>query len=82
MLEGEVKAKMDVWKAWFAGSRAHMESIKRLYNLAWKRSPVSDRQMVNDTAHLRHQFIQFNRCANVLLGGITVTNSPFWTIHP
>jgi len=37
---------------------------------------------VNDTAHLRPQFIQFNRCENVLLEGITITNSPFWTIHP
>lgn len=38
--------------------------------------------MINDSAHLRPQFIQFNRCENVLLEGITITNSPFWTIHP
>ncbi|MCU7550642.1 glycosyl hydrolase family 28 protein [Chitinophagaceae bacterium LB-8] len=80
--EGEVKAKMDVWQVWFARPRAHMESIKRLYNLAWNRTPVEERQMVNDTAHLRPQFIQFNRSENILLEGITITNSPFWTIHP
>jgi polygalacturonase/lysophospholipase L1-like esterase len=80
--EGEVKAKMDVWKVWFARPWAHMESIKRLYNLAWNRTPVEERQMVNDTAHLRPQFIQFNRSENILLEGITITNSPFWTIHP
>ena len=44
--------------------------------------PVEERQMVNDTANLRPHFIQFNRCENVLLDGFTVTNSPFWTIHP
>jgi len=59
-----------------------MESIKRLYNLAWNRVRVEERQMVNDTAHLRPQFIQFNRSENILLEGITITNSPFWTIHP
>jgi polygalacturonase len=43
---------------------------------------VEERQMVNDTSHLRPQFIQFNRSENILLEGITITNSPFWTIHP
>jgi polygalacturonase len=33
-------------------------------------------------AHLRPQFIQFNRCENVLLEGVTIVNSPFWVIHP
>src|SRR5688500_14972119 len=59
-----------------------MESIKRLYNLAWNRTPVEQRQMVDDTANLRPQFIQFNRSENILLEGIAITNSPFWTIHP
>lgn len=80
--EGEIKAKMDVWKKWFARPKAHMESIKRLYNLAWNRTPVESRQMVDDTSHLRPQFIQFNRSENILLEGISITNSPFWTIHP
>lgn len=80
--EGELKAKMDVWKQWFTRPRAHMESIKRLYNQAWNRTAVEERNMVNDTSHLRPQFIQFNRSENILLEGVTITNSPFWTIHP
>ncbi|WP_207535580.1 glycoside hydrolase family 28 protein [Desertivirga arenae] len=80
--EGKIKAQMDVWKTWFTRPKAHMESIKRLYNLAQAYAPVTERQMVNDTAHLRPQFVQFNRCENVLIEGITITNSPFWTIHP
>jgi polygalacturonase len=80
--EGEINAKMDVWEKWFARPKAHMESLKRLYNLAWNYTPVEERQMVNDTAHLRPQFIQFNRSENILLEGISITNSPFWTIHP
>lgn len=80
--EGELRSKMEVWKTWFTRPRAHMESIKRLYNWAWNRTPVTERQMVNDTSHLRPQFIQFNRSENILLQGVTITNSPFWTIHP
>lgn len=79
--EGQIKARMDVWEKWFARPQAHMESLKRLYNWAWNRTPVQERQMVNDTSHLRPQFIQFNRSENILLEGITITNSPFWTIH-
>uniref|UniRef100_F4C6P0 Glycoside hydrolase family 28 n=1 Tax=Sphingobacterium sp. (strain 21) TaxID=743722 RepID=F4C6P0_SPHS2 len=79
--QGEIKAKMDVWETWFTRPKPHMESIKRLYNLASAYTPLEQRQMVNDTAHLRPQFIQFNRSENVLLEGISITNSPFWTIH-
>lgn len=73
---------MEIWQKWFSRPRAHMESIKRLYNQAWNRVPIEERQMVDDTSHLRPQFIQFNRSENILLEGITITNSPFWTIHP
>lgn len=80
--EGELKAKMEVWKEWFARPKAHMESLKRLYYLASYNKPLKERQMVNDSAHFRPQFIQFNRCENILMDGVSITNSPFWTIHP
>ncbi len=80
--EGELKARMDFWKNWFSRPAGHMNSLKRLYELAGKGVPVEDRQMVNDTANMRPQFIQFNRSENVLLDGVKITNSPFWTIHP
>lgn len=31
---------------------------------------------------LRPPLIQFQNCSNVLLEGITILNSPFWTVHP
>ncbi|WP_200975630.1 glycoside hydrolase family 28 protein [Echinicola sp. 20G] len=79
---GELRAKMDTWKVWFARPKPHMESLKRLYNQAAKDVPVEERQFVNDTSHFRPQFIQFNRCQNVLLEGVKIRNSPFWVIHP
>ena len=79
---GEIRAQMNVWKEWFSRPPAHMNSLKRLYNLAYQGAPVDERQMVNDSSHLRPQFIQFNRSENILLEGITISNSPFWVIHP
>ena len=80
--EGEIKAKMDVWEVWFERPPSHMNNLKRLYHLAAKGVPVEERQMVNGGSHLRPQFIQFNRSENILLVGISITNSPFWVIHP
>lgn len=80
--EGELKAKMDVWKTWFSRPKAHMNSLKHLYYLAANDSAMTSRNMVNDSSHLRPHFIQFNRSKNILLEGVKITNSPFWTIHP
>jgi polygalacturonase len=35
-----------------------------------------------ETQFLRPAFVQFINCKNVRLEGITVANSPFWTVHP
>lgn len=80
--KGEIRAIMDTWKEWFARPQGHMQSLKRLYYLAAENIPVEERMMVNDSAHFRPHFVQFNRCQKVLMDGIKVTNSPFWTIHP
>lgn len=81
--QGEIKARMTVWTKWanHTRPRAHMNSLKRLYYLSCENTPVENRLMVNDSANLRPQFIQFNRSENILLEGIKITNSPFWTIH-
>jgi polygalacturonase len=79
--EGKVKAKMDIWKNWVTRPRGHMNSIKYLYNMAQDNVPVEKRLMVNDSAHLRPQFIQINRCENILLENFSIQNSPFWTVH-
>jgi polygalacturonase len=79
--EGTLKAKMDVWKNWMTRPRGHLQSTKWLYNMAQDNVPVEKRQMVNDSAHLRPQFIQINRCENVLLENFSISNSPFWTVH-
>ena len=79
--EGEVQALMDNWKKWAGRPRAHMNSLKNLYYWAFDNKPVNERNMVNDSSNLRPQFIQFNRCENILIDGVSIKNSPFWTIH-
>ena len=79
---GKLHARLDVWKEWYARPKPHMEALKRLYHMASEGVPVEERQMVGDDAHLRPQFIQVNRCENVLIEGVSISNSPFWVIHP
>jgi polygalacturonase len=79
--QGELKAKLDVWREWYERPSGHMNSLKRLYYLAADGVPVEQRNMVNDSANFRPHFVQFNRCENILLEGVTITHSPFWVIH-
>ena len=62
-------------------ARTSREALKRLYQFAYTNAPVAQRQMAVGENHLRPQFIQFNRCRNVLVEDIKIRNSPFWTIH-
>jgi polygalacturonase/lysophospholipase L1-like esterase len=80
--EGPLDAKMEVWKTWFSRPPAHMEALKKLYTMASTNIPVQKRQMAEGQNHLRPQFIQFNRCENVLLEDVSIVDSPFWVIHP
>jgi polygalacturonase len=79
---GELKAEMGTWQKWFGRPAPHMNSLKWLYHEAAQYKPVENRVMTNDSSNLRPHFIQFNRCENILLEGVTITHSPFWTIHP
>ncbi|MFT3997442.1 MAG: glycoside hydrolase family 28 protein [Asticcacaulis sp.] len=80
--EGRLKAKLDVWKLWYARPKPHMDALVALYNMAYKDVPVAERQMVAGENHLRPHFVQFNRCKNVLLEDFSLEDSPFWCIHP
>jgi polygalacturonase len=79
--KGTIEARLDVWKQWFTRPPAHLEALKRLYHFAYTNAPVAQRQMAVGENHLRPQFIQFNRCRNVLIEDVKIRNSPFWTIH-
>jgi polygalacturonase len=79
---GKLKAQMGTWQKWFGRPAPHMNSLKWLYHQAAQYKPVENRMMANDSSNLRPHFIQFNRCQNILIDGISISRSPFWTIHP
>lgn len=80
--EGRLKARLDVWKLWYARPKAHLDALIALNTMAVKGVPVAQRQMAYAGADLRPHFVQFNRCRNVLVEGISIEDSPFWVLHP
>lgn len=80
--KGRLQAKLDRWSKWYARPPAHMQALVRLYTMARTGIPVKQRQMAVGDNNLRPHFIQFNRCKRVLVEGVSIEGSPFWTIHP
>ncbi len=52
-----------------------------LMKMAAKGVPVKDR-VFGKGHYMRPTFIEFYRCKNILIQGVTVTNAPFWLLHP
>ena len=80
--EGTLLARLDTWSIWYARPKPHLDALVDLYQNARKGIPVAARDMTRGNANLRPHFIQFNRCRHVLVEGVRIENSPFWTIHP
>lgn len=53
----------------------------RLFRMAENFEPVYKRKMTPQDA-LRPPFVNFNNCDRILIEDVTLTNSPFWIIHP
>ena len=74
--KGTLEAKLEVWKQWMSRPPAHLAALKSLYTMTATNAPVEQRQMAVGENHLRPQFIQFNRCRNVLIEDVKIRNSP------
>lgn len=57
------------------------ENEPALMEMAAKGIPVKDR-MFGKGHYMRPCFIEFYQCKNILIQGVTVTNAPFWLLHP
>ena len=73
------------WRAWGLARKknpAHDAAKKRLAEWARDNAPMAERQCWKlDGSLMRPPLIQFNRCKGVRLEGVTIRQSPFWTIH-
>jgi polygalacturonase len=69
------------WKGRKNGTNNQTAADKRLIKMADDNVPVEQRQF-GEGDYLRPNFIQFNRCQNVLVEGVKIRRSPMWEIHP
>ncbi len=86
ILNGNADRK--TWWPWKGGEKWGVEGIPsqamardRLFAAAEQNVPVQYRNFGHGS-YLRPPFIQPYRCRDVLIEGITITNSPMWLIHP
>ncbi|MBQ5879589.1 MAG: glycoside hydrolase family 28 protein [Alistipes sp.] len=74
-IDGQGGREFAAWSQIEAGDR------DRLREMGDKLTPVEERIFGAGTV-LRPSMIQFLGCSRILVEGITVKDSPFWTIHP
>jgi polygalacturonase len=68
-------------RTWEIGPQNQATSRAILQQMAEDGVPVEER-IFGPGHYLRPQFIQFYRCRNILIDGVTIINSPMWIIHP
>jgi len=73
------------WLAWKSrkggGAGTQTAARKRLDEMNNQQLPVDQRRF-GAGDYLRPNFIQFQRCQNVLIAGVKIRRSPMWEIHP
>jgi polygalacturonase len=68
-------------KTWEIVPENQANATARLRQMAEDGVPVEER-IFGPGHYLRPKFVQFYRCKNILMDGITIINSPMWVIHP
>ncbi len=86
-LDGQAsEANWWTWKGsetygWAEGMPRQHEARDRLFAMAEAGVPVEER-VFGEGDFLRPSFVEFVRCRNVLIQGVTVVRSPMWLLHP
>lgn len=57
------------------------ENEPKLMQMAAQGVPVEDR-VFGKGHYMRPTMVEFYNCKNILIGGVTLINAPFWLIHP
>ncbi|MFA5422522.1 MAG: glycoside hydrolase family 28 protein [Phycisphaerae bacterium] len=66
---------------WWAWSKIQKADRERLFKYGQEGAPVQERKF-GAGAKLRPNMIQFYKCKNILIEGVTIKDSPMWHIHP
>jgi polygalacturonase len=67
--------------AWWPWKKTQKDAANELYEMASNGVSTESRVLAREGG-LRPSFVQTVGCKNVLVEGVTLTNGPFWTIHP
>lgn len=78
-LDGQ--ARQGPWESWYANSGPQGADQRELRRMGEEGVPITQR-VFGAGHHLRPKMIQFYRCVNVLIEGVTVVDPPMWTLHP
>ncbi|KEO75690.1 glycoside hydrolase family 28 protein [Anditalea andensis] len=66
---------------WEEGMGKQTPARNQLHQMVADEVPATER-LFGEGHYLRPQFVQFYKCKNILIEGITLINSPMWNIHP
>lgn len=66
---------------WRPGMPNQRQARAALFGMAEHGLPVAQR-VFGDGHYLRPMMVQFQNCTNVLVEGVTLRDSPCWTLHP
>jgi polygalacturonase len=79
------QAAEDRWWPWKGKSRPatpnQLKDVEALRQMGEDNVPV-EKRVFGSGHYLRPNFVQPYRCKNVLIEGVTFTNSPMWILHP
>lgn len=74
-LDGQAQS---FWGEWKAKQAPDQEALREM---GAKGVPV-EKRVFGDGHFLRPSLCEFQNCSNVLIEGVTMKHSPFWTMHP
>jgi polygalacturonase len=66
---------------WKEGMPYQKASRNLLVEMASQGMPVEQRTF-GEGHYIRSAMVEFNRCRNVLVEGVTIRHAPFWSVHP
>jgi len=78
-LDGQ--ARLGPWESWYAGGGPQSADQQALRRMGNESVPVAQR-VFGAGHYLRPSMVQFYRCENVLVDGVTIVDPPMWTVHP
>jgi polygalacturonase len=82
VFNGQRNDPHSTWIHWY-NSQEKLKWKDRLVNWAYSDHLTAMRKRVFGAGwHLMPEFCDFEKCRNILVRGVTFTNTPFWTIHP